>query len=113
MFDLKQCLVDVQTRTELYGINTHRVLTKHGIEPREWLLLDSSKAQETSFPSLGFPSFYNGKPLKHLQNTTTVKKSHGNRFKLPRMAGEERSHRMKATNGGDLHRKAKRIAGEG
>ena len=56
--------------------------------------------------------FYNGKSLKHLKNTKTVKKSCGNRFKLLQMAGEERSRQMKATNGGDLHRKEKRIAGE-
>ena len=76
------------------------------------VLLDSSKAQETSFPTLGFPSFYNGEPLKHLQNTKTVKKSCGNRFKLLQMAGEERSRRIKISNGVDRCRTGKGEWGE-
>ena len=76
------------------------------------VLLDSPKAQETSFPTLGSPSFYNGKPLKHLQNTKTVKKSYGNRFKLLQMAGEERSRWIKISNGGDRRRTGKGERGE-
>ena len=68
------------------------------------VLLDSLKAQETSFPTLGFPSFYNGKPLKHLQNTKIVKKSYENRFKLLQREGEECSCRIKTSNGGDRHK---------
>ena len=39
------------------------------------VLLNSLKAQETSFLILGFLSLYNGKPLKFLQNTKKIKKS--------------------------------------
>ena len=76
------------------------------------VLLDSSKAQEMSFPTLDFPSFYNGEPLKHLQKTKIVKKSCGNRFKLLRVAGEERSRRIKISNGVDRRKTGKGERGE-
>ena len=76
------------------------------------VLFNRSKVQETSFQTLGFLSLYNGKPLKHLQNTKIVKKSYGNRLKLLQMAGEEHSRRMKTTNGGDLRRRGEKESGE-
>jgi len=108
VFDLKQCLVDVQTRTGLYGINTHRVLTKHGIEPRGWLLYNETRACESSFPALGISSLYNGKPFRTpASNTKQLRNPAKNRFKLLQMVGEERSRRIKTSNGGD-RRKTKK-----
>ena len=52
------------------------------------VLFNSSKAQETSFLTLDFLSLYNGKPLKHLQNTKTIKKSCAFRFRLLQKAGK-------------------------